>query len=213
MRTQLSRGILLNVILVFLVCSNIGFADTPTTSANTIEIQQGPVIGHRIGGMMIMNAPCVYGDHFHYEINSGGELRVYGPIICGNLKGGGGGEQVCYLDPQLSCLGRPSLSVGAGTPYAVTETGVKVGNEMYPWVNAQQATALFASIQSKAEHKCDETLFWQSLDKKNNRVSSAPDRVQSEQSCKLTLQEICASAHGAPARNGDGKDISVLCQR
>ncbi|HEY4708874.1 MAG TPA: hypothetical protein VIH46_01760 [Candidatus Acidoferrales bacterium] len=213
MRTPLFRGILPNLILVFLVFSNVGFADTPTTSANTIEIQQGPLIGHRIGGMTIMNAPCVYGDHFHFEINSEGELRVYGPIICGNLKGGGGGEQVCYLDPQLSCLGRPSLSVGAGTPYAITETGVKVGNEVYPWVNAQQATAVFASIQSKAKRKCDETLFWQSLDKKNNRVNSPPDRVQSQESCKLTLQEICASAHGAPARTGAGKDISVLCQR
>jgi hypothetical protein len=213
MLTRLSRIVLLKLILVSLVCPNIGFADTPTPSANTIEIQEGPLIGHRIMGMMIMNAPCVYGDHFHYEINSEGELRVHGPVICGNLTGGGGGEQVCYLDPQLSCLARASFSVGAGTPYAVTESGVQVGNKIYPWANAQQATALFPSIQSRARHKCGEVLFWQSLNKKNNRMTSSPDEVQSQQSCKLTLQEICASAHGAPAKTSDGKDISLLCPR
>jgi hypothetical protein len=213
MLTALSRAVLSAVILVFSVCPSISFANMPPASANTAEIQEGSLIGHSVAGMTLMNAPCVYGDHFHYEINSDGELRVQGPIICGNLKGGGGGEQVCYLDPQLRCVARQNFSAGAGTPYAVTESGVKVDNKIYPWTNPQRATALFPSIQSRAKHKCNEILFWQSLDRKNNRITASSDKAQSEESCKLTLQEICASAHGAPAKTCDGKDISILCQR
>jgi hypothetical protein len=212
MLASLPRAVLLTVILAFSLCLNTGLADTPTTNARTIEIHEGPLIGHP-AGMTMMNAPCFYGDHFHYEIHSDGELRVYGPITCGKVPSGAGGEQVCYLDPRLRCQARQSFSLGAGTPYSINEHGVKAGDKTYAWANPQEAIALMPSIQTRAKEKCNEVLFWQSLDTKNNRTNSSAERVREQESCKLTLQQICASAHGRPAVLGNGKDVTVLCQR
>jgi hypothetical protein len=178
-----------------------------------MEIQEGPLIGHPVAGMTMMNAPCVYGDHFHYEIHPDGELRVFGPITCGEVKGGAGGEQVCYLDPQLRCQSRQGFSLGAGTPYLINENGVKVGDKIYPWANPQEAIALMPSVQTRAKEKCNVVLFWQALDTKNNRMTESAERVREQESCKLTLEQICASAHGRSAVLGNGKDVTVLCQR
>jgi hypothetical protein len=94
----------------------------------------------------------------------------------------------------------------------INENGVKVSDKIHPWANPQEAIALMPSIQTRAKEKCNEVLFWQALDKKSNRTTSSAERVQAQESCKLTLEQICASAHGGAAVLSSGKDISVLCQ-
>jgi hypothetical protein len=66
--------------------------------------------------------------------------RVLGPLVCGNSKGNSsGGEDICFLNPQLTCQSRTGFSSGAAAPYAINESGVKVGNKVVPWVNPQEA--------------------------------------------------------------------------
>jgi hypothetical protein len=187
-------------------------ADT-AANANTVEITDGPVPGHA-AGVILMNAHCSYGSHYHYELTSEGELRAKGPIVCGNFNGGTGGEQVCYLGPQLACQARQGFSPAPGIAYSVDQSGVKVGDKVYPWADPQQAVALFAAIRARARSKCEEVLFWQAEDaKRKSSITPSPDRLQAQAACRPVLEEVCASARGGPARLADGKDIAVLCLR
>ncbi len=204
----MSRAAILASALLFSLWPNSGYAQTPAT-AKTADVLDGAYAGHP-AGIAVMNAPCVYGDRYHYEINSLGALRVLGPINCGISKlNSTGGEDVCYLNPQLNCLSRRGFSAGAGAPYAVNESGVTVGNKMVPWVDARQAIALMPSIQIRARTTCDTVLLWQSKDKQNNRSTSEPSKLDAREGCKATLVQICASSGGKLA---NGKDISILCR-
>jgi hypothetical protein len=120
--------------------------------ATTVDISEGPVPGHAVGTMKLMDQPCFYGDHFHYELNAEGELRVRGPIVCGRFKAGGG-ELVCHLDPKLSCQARKEFSASPGVAYAVTEKGVRVGASVYAWTSPEQIPALLDSIRKSARNK------------------------------------------------------------
>ena len=39
--------------------------------AVSVEISEGPVIGHTIHGMLIANNSCAYRDHYHFELKIG----------------------------------------------------------------------------------------------------------------------------------------------
>lgn len=186
-----------------------GGSPETTPTARTVDVQDRAFAGHEIAGMKIMNAPCVYGDSYHYELTSDGQLSVRGPIICGNYKGAGGGEEVCYLNPQLNCQSRTGFSAGSGEPYAISESGVKVGDKVIPWVDTQQAMALLPSIEERARAKCDSVLFWQAQEKQQNKPTSVPTKLEAQEGCKPTLVQICASSGGKLA---SGKDVSILCR-
>src|SRR5580700_11366096 len=198
----MSRATALTSLLIFSLWPNTSHTEI-TATADTVELHDGVFAGHPTG-VVFMNAPCVYGDSYHYEINSAGKLSVLGPLVCGNFKGSAGGEEICYLNPQLSCQSRTSFSAGAGTPYAINETGVKVGNKVVPWVDPQQVIALMPSIQTRAKAKCESVLFWQSKDKQHNSPTSVPSKIEAQEGCKPTLVQNCASSGGKLA---NGKDI------
>jgi len=203
----MSRAAVFTGLLIFSLWPNTGPTGTPAT-ANTVELHDGAFAGHPTG-VVFMSAPCVYGDSYHYEIDSTGKLSVLGPLVCGNFKGSTGGEEICYLNPQLYCRSRTNFSAGAGAPYAINETGVKAGNKVAPWVDPQQAIALMPSIQTRAKAKCEDVLFWQSKDKQHNSPTSVPSKIEAQERCKPTLVQICASSGGKLA---NGKDISILCR-
>ena len=201
------RAAILVGVLLFSLWPNSGQVVVPAT-ADTVDVHDGAFTGHP-SGVTVMNQPCVYGDRYHYEIDSEGKLSVLGPIICGsNSKNFGGGEEICYLNPQLSCLSRTGFSAGAGAPYAINNSGLQVGNKTVPWVYPQQAIAIMPSIKSRAEAKCDTVLFWQAKEKQHNQVTSITSKMEAQEGCKVTLAQICASSGGKLA---NGKDISILC--
>ena len=200
------RAAVLTSVLLFSFWPNIGYPDIPAI-ADTVDVHDGAYAGHP-AGITVMSTPCVYGDRYHYELNSEGKLSVLGPLVCGNFKGSSGGEDICYLNPQLSCQSRTGFSAGAGAPYAINDTGVQVGNKTVPWINSQQAIALVPSIKSRAEAKCDTVLFWQAKDKEHNHVTSITSKMEAQEGCKGTLAQICASSAGKLA---NGKDVSILC--
>lgn len=194
-------------VLLFSLWPNAGQVNSPAT-ADTADLHDGVFTG-RLAGVLVMNQPCVYGDRYHYEIDSQGQLSVRGPIICGgNSKNFGGGEEICYLNPQLSCLSRSGFSLGAGAPYAINNSGVQVGNKTVAWIYPQQAIALMPSIKSRAEAKCDTVLFWQAKEKERNKPTSITSKIEAQEGCKVTLAQLCASSGGKLA---NGKDISILC--
>jgi hypothetical protein len=204
----MSRAAVLTTILLFSLLPDTAYPQTPAT-AHTVDIQDGAFAG-RPSGITVMSKPCVYGDRYHYEINSEGELRVLGPLDCGNPKlNSTGGEQICFLNAQLNCVSRTGFSMGAGAPYAVNETGVKVGNKVVPWVDSQNAIALMPSIKTRANAKCDTVLFWQSKEKAQNKPTSIPAKMDAQEGCKATLLQLCASSGGKLA---NGKDVSNLCR-
>ena len=202
------RTAVLVSVLLFSLWPNAGQVVVPAT-ADTVDVHDGAFAGHP-AGVLVMNQPCVYGDRYHYELSSEGELSVRGPIICGsNSKNFGGGEEICYLNPQLSCLSRTGFSAGAGAPYAINVSGLQVGNKTVPWINSQQAIALMPSIKSRAEAKCDTVLFWQAKEKERNKPTSITSQMEAQEACKVTLAQLCASSGGKLA---NGKDISILCR-
>jgi hypothetical protein len=204
----MSRAAVLTSVLLYSLWPNTSYPEIPTTAV-TVDVHDGAFAGHA-AGITVMNVPCVYGDRYHYEINSEGVLRVLGPIICGNSKGNSsGGEEICYLNPQLSCQSRTGFSAGAGAPYAINESGVKVGNKVVPWVDPPQAIALMPSIQERAKAQCDSVLFWQAKEKEHNKTTSIPAKMDAQEGCKPTLAQICASSGGKLA---NGKDVSILCR-
>ena len=204
----MSRAAVLTSVLVFLLWPTPGHPEIPAI-ADTADVQDGAFAGHS-AGITFMSTPCLYGDRYHYEINSGGLLRVLGPLVCGSSKATStGGEEICYLNPQLNCLSRTGFVLGAGAPYAINESGVKVGNKVVPWLDQQKAIALMPSIQARARAKCDTVLFWQSKDKENNRTTSIPSKIEDREGCKVTLAQICSSSGGKLA---NGKDVSILCR-
>jgi hypothetical protein len=203
----MSRAAVFTGLLIFSLWPNTGPTGMPAT-ANTVELHDGAFAGHPTG-VVFMSAPCVYGDSYHYQINSTGKLSVLGPLLCGNFKGSAGGEEICYLNPQFYCQSRTSFSAGAGAPYAINEAGVKVGNRVVPWVDPQQAITLMPSIQTRAKAKCEDVLFWQSKEKEHNSKTSVPSKIEAQEGCKPTLVQICASSGGKLA---NGKDISILCR-
>jgi hypothetical protein len=126
-------------------------AQQQPSRAVTVDITDGPIPSHKIGAMQVMGAPCFYGDHFHYELTAQGELRVHGPIICGSFKGGGGGEQVCRLDAQLTCRALSTFTPAPGLRYVVNAQGVRAGSTLYPWAAPQQAAAVLPLIRGRAD--------------------------------------------------------------
>jgi hypothetical protein len=124
------RAVVLTSILIFSLW-NAGQVQMPET-ADTVDVHDGAFAGHPTG-VTVTNAPCVYGDRYHYELSSDGKLTVLGPLVCGTFKGSSGGEEICYLNPQLNCGSRTGFSAGAGVPYAINESGVKVGSKVVPW--------------------------------------------------------------------------------
>jgi hypothetical protein len=204
----MSKAAVLTGVLLFSLWPNSGYPDIPTTAA-TVDVHDGAFAG-RPAGITVMSTPCVYGDRYHYEINSEGALRVLGPILCGNSKiNSTGGEEICYLNPQLNCVSRTGFSMGAGAPYAINESEVKVGNKGVPWLDPQKAIALIPSIATRAKAKCDTVLFWQSKEKAQNKTTSIPSKMDAQEGCKPTLIQICASSGGKLANS---KDISNLCR-
>ena len=202
------RAAVFTGVLLFSLWAKTGYPDMPSV-AETVDVHDGAFAGHA-SGITIMNVPCVYRDSYHYEINSEGVLRVLGPIDCKNSKlNSTGGEEICYLNPQLSCLSRTGFSAGGGSPYAINESGVKVGNKVVPWVDAQKAIALMPSIKTRAKAKCDTVLFWQSKEKAQNKPTSIPAKMDAQEGCKATLVQICASSGG---KLENGKDVSNLCR-
>jgi hypothetical protein len=200
------RAAVLAGVLLFSLWPNAGQMNSPAT-ADTVDVHDTAFAGHP-SGALVMNQPCVYGDRYHYEIDSEGKLTVLGPLVCGNFKGSSGGEEICYLNPQLRCLSRTGFSAGGGAPYAISDSGVQVGNKTVPWINSQQAIALMPSMKSRAEAKCDTVLFWQAKEKERNKPTSIPSKIEAQEACKVTLVQICSSSGGKLA---NGKDISVLC--
>jgi hypothetical protein len=203
------KAAVLTGVLLFLLWPDAGYPDMPSV-AETVDLHDGAFTGHP-AGIVVMNVPCVYGDRYHYEINSEGVLGVRGPINCGSSSklNSTGGEEICYLNPQLNCLSRTGFSMGSGVPYAINESGVKVGNKVVPWMDAQKAIALMPSIKTRAKAKCDTVLFWQSKEKAQNKPTSIPAKMDAEEGCKATLVQICASSGG---KLENGKDISNLCR-
>jgi hypothetical protein len=204
----MSKVAVLTSLLLILLWPNTGYPDIPAT-ADTVDVHDGAFAGHP-AGITVMSTPCVYGDRYHYQINSEGVLKVLGPIDCGNSKINSiGGEEICYLNAQLNCVSRTGFSMGAGTPYSTNESGVKVGNKVVPWVDPQKAIALMPSIATRAKAKCDTVLFWQSKEKAQNKTTSIPSKMDAQEECKSTLVQICASTGG---KLENGKDISNLCR-
>jgi len=202
------RAAVLTSVLLFSLWPNTGYPDIPAT-ADTVDVHDGALTGHP-AGITVMSTPCVYGDRYHYQINSEGELRVLGPINCGSSKiNSTGGEEICFLNPQLICLSRTGFSSGPAGAYAINESGVKVGNKVVPWVDPQKAIVLMPSIATRAKAKCDTVLFWQSKEKAQNKTTSIPSKMDAQEGCKSTLVQICASSGGKLA---NGKDISNLCR-
>jgi hypothetical protein len=181
----------------------------PPAKAVTVDLHDGVFAG-RAHGAKLMDQPCVYGDKYHYEINTLGELGVSGALICGNFKGSAGGEEICHLNPQLECRSRAGINISAGAPYSVSESGVKVGGKIVPWADAPKATALFPAIEARAKAKCDSVLFEESKDQEHDKSAAIPTRNDEQAGCKATLAQICASASG---RLANGKDVSILCRR
>lgn len=204
----MSKVAVLTSLLLFSLWPNVGYPDIPVTAA-TVDVHDGAYAGHP-AGITVMSTSCVYGDRYHYEINSEGALRVLGPILCGNSRvNSTGGEDICFLNPQLNCLSRTGFSMGGGTPYAIDKNGVKVGNRIVPWLDPVKAVALMPSLAARAKAKCDGVLFWQSKEKAQNKTTSIPSKMDAQEGCKTTLVQICASSAG---KLGNGKDISNLCR-
>ena len=199
-------AVLAGSVLVCLACSPASRAQQPATGI-TGEITDGPVVGRRVASMIVMNSPCYYGTHFHYELTAEGELRVHAPLVCGKVNAGGG-EQICILGPELNCQSRKEFGPDPNSAYAVDASGVTTGGKHYAWTDPQQATALFASIRARAARKCDHILFDQAVDAKRNSTSTSTPEVAAEQAaCEPVLQQACASG----AKLQTGKDVSVLC--
>jgi hypothetical protein len=177
----------------------------------TVEITEGPVIGHTLGSMTVMNSPCSYGDHYHFELTPEGELRAQGPIICGKVKAGGG-EQVCYLGPELTCQARKEYRPDPAAAYSVDGNGVRAGSKLYAWADPQQASALFAGIRARATSKCNHVLFEQAEDaKRKSPITPSADEAAARDACKPVLQQACSAARAGVAKLENGKDVSVLC--
>jgi hypothetical protein len=149
---QISCSLILMIGLLLTTGSRQSSAQQSPQRASTVDISEGPIPGHAVGTMKLMDQPCFYGDHFHYELNSEGELRVRGPIVCGKFKAGGG-ELVCHLNPQLSCQARKEFSASPGAAYAITEQGVRVGGHLYAWTSPDQVPALLDSIRKSARNR------------------------------------------------------------
>jgi hypothetical protein len=185
------------LILMLPVSANADNADR----ANTTDMQAGTNAG-RPTGNIFMNAPCVYGDTYHFQIRSNGELRTDGPQICGQIHASGG-NFVCHLNPQFQCSAN-------GAVYTVNEKGVVIGATTLPWINPQEAAVLFPQMHVRADNRCATVLFWQSKEKQFHKTPSAAS-AQEQTNCQATLQHICAAAGNNAAVLPNGKDISVLC--
>jgi hypothetical protein len=181
-----------------------------SATAVTLEITSGPVIGHRVASMIVMNSPCFYGDHFQFELTDEGELRVHAPLVCGKVNAGGG-ELICILGPELTCKARKEYSPDPDSAYAVDARGVSTGGKLYAWADPQQAATLFAGVRARATRTCDRVLFDQAADARRNSSSTpTPDVVADRASCKPVLVRACSAT---PAKLSNGKDVSILCPR
>lgn len=205
------KNLLYAIVLVISVFSNYSYGQTQPMA--TVGITDGAFEGHQIVGMIIMNSTCAYGNYYHYQINARGELRLDGDLVCGNYKSGTGGEQICYLSPELVCSSRVGVNAPSDTHYKINQHGVTVNNDkVYPWVNPQQVMAILPLIKEYAEKKCDEVLFWQALDKQHNRSTSILKRIQEQEKCKVELDKLCSASNGGAVTLTTGKDITILCQ-
>jgi hypothetical protein len=181
--------------------------------AASVEITDGPVIGHTLPGMVIANETCSYRDHYHFELTRQGELRIHGPILCGKLNAGGG-EQVCVMSPELSCEAGKEYSGGAGGTYSVDATGVRANGNLYAWAEPAKAAPFLTAAKDRAVAKCDHTLYMQALEAKRATPNPpTPETTRLRHACTPMLERICSSAHGAAALLDNGKDVSTLCAR
>jgi hypothetical protein len=204
---------------VLLVAAGVVAACAPCVLAQnaevaiTVEISDGPVVGHTIAGMLIANETCWYRDHYHFELTMQGELRIHGPILCGKLNAGGG-EQVCIVSPEMSCEARKEYSGGAGGSYSVDASGVHSNGKLYAWTDPVKAAQFLASSKNHAASKCDHTLYTQAQEAKRTTPNPPmPETIQLRQACKPMLERVCSAAHGGAALLENGKDVSVLCPR
>jgi hypothetical protein len=205
----------LNRRLVMLVLTaSVAFACAPGARAQneevavSVEITEGLVIGHAVHGMLVMNNSCSYRDHYHFELTPQGELRIHGPIVCGKLNAGGG-EQVCFLSPELKCEARKDYSGGDGGSFSADSSGVHANGKFYAWTNPGLAARFLAAAKNRAVTKCDHALASQALEaKRTSPNNQLPEVVQQRAICKPMLERICSSAHGML---DNGKDVSVLC--
>jgi len=175
--------------------------------ANTADVQGGPFSGQNIPGLLVMNTPCAFGDNYHFQIDDAGTLRVLGSLSCR----GSGGKEICHLGPDFSCRGITDFSTAGTTTYAVNETGVVVGGKMFPWLDPSQATAMFASVNARADSRCNQVLARQA--KRTERGKPANDKELADQeACKPLLSQLCTASNGGEVHLSNGKEITVLCQ-
>jgi hypothetical protein len=188
-----------------LVLALCGFCATAATGsaqapggATTVEFAD-PEFAGKPSGATVMNAPCTFGDSFHYMLTAQGELRREGKVVCGSLTAVGG-QHLCQLGPDLRCTG-----------YSVDEHGVTAGSgPLRAWSDPQQAAAQFAAIRERAEKKCQSVLSWQAIEKQHGREPS-PRKASEQAECKPVLDKLCAAANGGPVTLASGRDISLLC--
>jgi|SRR5665213_778827 len=130
----------------------------PATTANTLDDTGGALAGQPMAGLVVMGKSCTFGDIFHYQVTSLGELRLEGPISCPAMVTGSkvnGNELLCRLDPKLRCTVQRH---GAPAPvdYAVDDGGVTVDdNKVHGWADQQQAAALLLLVRQRGEKKED----------------------------------------------------------
>jgi hypothetical protein len=190
------------VLCGFCAAAATGSAQAPA-GAITVDFVD-PAFAGKPSGATVMNAPCVFGDSFHYSLTAQGELRLEGKAVCGSLTGIGG-QHLCQLGPDLRCT-------GAALAYSVDERGVTAGSgPLRAWSDPQQAASLFAAIRERAEKKCQSVLSWQAIEKQHGREPS-PRKASEQAECKPVLDKLCAAANGSPVTLASGRDITPLCR-
>ncbi|MBV8775595.1 MAG: hypothetical protein JO032_06855 [Alphaproteobacteria bacterium] len=118
---------------------------------NTVDAAAGVYARHALAGLIVMGKPCNFGESYHYQLTSGGELRVEGAITC---PGGGitakevnGNDFICRLDAKLTCSARPAAAA-AMIAFKVDENGVTAGSDpAVAWTEPQQAVAVLSGLR------------------------------------------------------------------
>jgi hypothetical protein len=145
--------ICLAAALGFSAWATAGRAD-PVTKANTVDDSGGALAGQAVPGLVVMNQKCTFGDTYHYQVTSLGELRLEGPIACATMKAIGD-ELICHLNPELRCTGHGQPDSSApSVDYAIDESGVKIGDgKPLSWADPSQAATLLPLIRDAVQKK------------------------------------------------------------
>jgi hypothetical protein len=193
----------------------LGGSDLHAQTVRSVDFASGSAAGQIMPGLQINNSPCLYGDHFWFEIDSNGSLGLKGPITCGNGVHAAGGQQICFLNTEFRCT---SDKVAVLSPHAViyrvTDVGVIVEDiGTYPWAEREAAIALRPTIEAKAIGRCEEVLHFEVAELHYGKYTPPTERKVREDACQPLVERLCAANRDGSVKLTSGTDITPLCQR